>query len=72
MREIKTAGQAIKELGGIHAVARIFGLSPKVVFNWRRRGLPPSTCQVLGARLRARHVAFNGGLFKQLVAVDGE
>ena len=78
MRRIATNGPdrgamaAIDELGGVHAVAHIFGLSSKVVFNWRRRGLPPYAHQELGKRLKRRKVAFDARLFNQLVAVDGE
>jgi hypothetical protein len=35
-----TSSQAIDALGGTAKVARIFGLKPNVVSNWRKRGLP--------------------------------
>ena len=35
-----TDSQVISTLGGTVATARLFGIAPNTVSNWRRRGIP--------------------------------
>jgi len=63
--KITRASQAIDLLGGTAEVAKIFGMSYRVVTNWRARGLPPDTYDVLGKMLRAKRHTFSPLLFAQ-------
>ena len=63
--KITSASQAIDALGGTAEVAQIFGLSYRVVSNWRSRGLPPDTYAVMAPALQARGVVFGPELFRQ-------
>ena len=65
-RVIRTAYDAIEELGGAEVVAELFGLGANAVRNWYKRGLPPHTYLVLAPRLRARgHDFSDNDLFQQ-------
>ena len=57
---VKNSSQAIDILGGTYTVARLFAeLDPRVVSNWRSRGLPADTWLVLGPRLSRRRCIFD-------------
>ena len=62
---IATATEAINALGGTNKVAKLFGLSYRVVSNWHTRGLPPDTYAVMAPRLTARGCTFSPLLFAQ-------
>lgn len=62
---IRSASQAIDELGGTARIARLFGCSYRVVSNWRPRGLPPDTYYVLAPLLIKRRCLFSPLLFGQ-------
>jgi len=64
-RKIDTAGQAIDYLGGTAKVAALFGIDPRIISNWRFRGLPPDTYAVMAPALQARGVVFGPELFRQ-------
>ena len=51
MATIQNADQAIDALGGTSRVASLFGFDARVVSNWRARGLPPNTYDVMGRLL---------------------
>ena len=68
--KITSASQAIDALGGTAEVAQIFGLSYRVVSNWRSRGLPPDTHYVLGPMLRAKRHRFSPLLFAQKMRAE--
>ena len=50
-KQIRFANAAIDALGGTSAVAALFGVDPRVVSNWRVRGLPATHHSVLAPRL---------------------
>jgi hypothetical protein len=62
---ISSANQAIDALGGTAEVARLFDLDPRVVSNWRSRGLPPDTYAVMAPALIAQGHEFSPLLFGQ-------
>jgi len=62
---ISSANQAIDALGGTAKVARLFDLDPRVVSNWRSRGLPPDTYAVMAPALTAQGCEFSPLLFGQ-------
>lgn len=62
---ITTASEAIDYLGGTFKVAELFGIDPRVVSNWRMRGLPPDTYAAMAPALAARGVVFSPQLFAQ-------
>lgn len=62
---IATATEAINALGGTSKVAKLFGISYRVVSNWHSRGLPPDTYAVLAPRLTACGCKFSPLLFAQ-------
>jgi hypothetical protein len=62
---ITSANQAIDVLGGTYKVARLFDLDPRVVSNWRSRGLPPDTYAVLAPALLNSGYTFSPLLFGQ-------
>jgi hypothetical protein len=63
--KITSASGAIDALGGTAKVAQMFGLSYRVVSNWRSRGLPPDTFAVLSPALQAHGHTFSPLLFGQ-------
>ena len=63
--KITSASGAIDALGGTAKVAQMFGLSYRVVSNWRARGLPPDTHAALSPALMARGHTFSPLLFGQ-------
>ena len=65
MATIQTADQAIDALGGTSRVASLFGIDARVVSNWRHRGLPPQTYDVMGRLLHGQSHRFNPALFSQ-------
>ena len=48
----KYAAMAIDALGGSSAVAELLGIDERVVSNWPKRGLPPTTYDALPPLLR--------------------
>lgn len=36
--------RAIERAGGLSALASAIGVTPQVVVNWRKRGVPPERC----------------------------
>jgi hypothetical protein len=54
MRELLTASEVIRELGGLKAVARITGAKYSAAGNWPRINFPPDTYVALQNALNAR------------------
>jgi hypothetical protein len=69
--ELKTARQVIDALGGPYVVAKLFAdnMDVRVVFNWRRRRLPPDTYAVLSQALTMRRIDVDPAVFGQRRAV---
>ena len=59
MTQRLTANAAINALGGTYAVAALFDEDARVISNWRKRGLPPDTYEVLAPLLRKRGLHFD-------------
>lgn len=68
--KITSASQAIDALGGTAKVAQYFGLSYRVVSNWRSRGLPPDTHYELAPMLRKKRHKFSPLLFAQKMRAE--
>ena len=69
--QIHTAAEAINALGGTYALAKLFGLDPRVISNWRTRGLPPDTYHTLAPLLEQRGLDFAADkLFGQRIVGD--
>ena len=63
--KISSADMAIDYLGGTARVAELFGIDPRIISNWRHRGLPPDTYAVMAPALQARGAVFSPQLFSQ-------
>lgn len=69
--QIHTAAEAINALGGTYAIAKLFNLDPRVISNWRVRGLPPDTYHVMAPLLAKGGLSFDPDkLFGQRIADD--
>jgi hypothetical protein len=58
-RKRKPTEEAIAALGGVPAVAGLFGFSERRIYNWRKRGFPPQAYKELAPRLRERGFRFD-------------
>lgn len=63
---LHSAADVIETLGGLTKVARLFGVSPQRVNNWRKNGLPPNTRDAFTALLTLRGLTVPGHVFGQL------
>jgi hypothetical protein len=69
MDRVKFANVAIDALEGTRSVAELFGFTEQRVFNWRKRGLPPESYDVLAPQLRKLRYEAPPVMFGQYVAV---
>lgn len=72
-RELTSASEIVKELGGNTAVARLTDRkAPQVVSNWiSDNSFPPNTFLVLNAELRARGCRAPSSLWRMLEPTEG-
>jgi hypothetical protein len=71
MRQFTTAREVIDALGGPKKFGDWYGVTPKCVTMWRKRGFPSSTSKKLDALLRTKHqIIAHPSCWPQLEAVE--
>lgn len=58
-RNIKSADEAIDELGGPRTVGELLGIDERVVWNWRSRGFPSHRYPAISRLLRRKRLQFS-------------
>lgn len=69
--QINSADDVIDRLGGTVAVSKMFEVDPRVVSNWRTRGLPPETFVALSAALNAKNCFASPSLWRMREVATG-